>query len=87
LRVSCLGCALGWWDTLYCSPAHRDDGCADNDANEVGQHAAREAADRFLAEGRRVRIAIPPETDTDFNDLLLSGNSNRFKEEQHDAVA
>jgi putative DNA primase/helicase len=61
--------------------------CADHDANGVGQRAAKEAADRFLAEGRRVRIAIPPDTDNDFNDLLLDRTSTRFEKEQHDAAA
>ena len=44
---------------------------ADNDANGTGETAARDAARRWLAEGRRVRIAIPPEPGTDFNDVLL----------------
>jgi hypothetical protein len=44
--------------------------CADHDANGVGQRAAHDAADRFIAEGRRVRIAMPPAPGTDFNDLL-----------------
>jgi putative DNA primase/helicase len=42
--------------------------CADNDANGVGQHAANAAAERFLAEGWRVRIALPPTSGLDFND-------------------
>lgn len=61
--------------------------CVDNDANGVGQRAARDAADRFLAEGRRVRLAIPPNPGTDFNDLLLGRESNHFEGEQHDAAA
>jgi putative DNA primase/helicase len=44
---------------------------ADNDANAAGERAARAAAERWLDEGRRVRIAMPPETDSDFNDVLL----------------
>jgi hypothetical protein len=44
--------------------------CGDNDASGVGQRAAHDAADRFIAEGRRVRVAIPPAPDTDFNDML-----------------
>jgi putative DNA primase/helicase len=43
--------------------------CADNDG--AGQRAAWIAAERWCAEGRRVRIAIPPEPDTDFVDLFL----------------
>ena len=46
--------------------------CADHDVNGTGQRHAREAAERFLAEGRRVRIALPKKPDTDFNDLLRS---------------
>jgi putative DNA primase/helicase len=42
--------------------------CADNDG--TGQRAAREAAERFLREGRRVRVAMPPIPGTDFNDVL-----------------
>jgi hypothetical protein len=44
--------------------------CCDHDANGVGQRAADKAARRFLREGRRVRIAVPPEPDTDFADML-----------------
>ena len=47
--------------------------CADNDANGVGQRAANEAAERFLAEGRRVRVVTPPNPDSDFNDMLIGG--------------
>ena len=43
---------------------------ADNDKNGAGERAARTAAARWLAEGRRVRIAMPPVPGTDFNDLL-----------------
>src|ERR1700730_1402500 len=38
---------------------------ADNDASGAGERAARRAAQRWLAEDRRVQIAMPPETDTD----------------------
>ena len=44
---------------------------ADHDVNGSGERAARAAADRWLAEGRRVRLALPPEPGSDFNDLLL----------------
>lgn len=44
--------------------------CADNDANGVGQRAAETAAMRWYGEGRIVRIATPPQTGKDFNDLL-----------------
>jgi hypothetical protein len=43
---------------------------ADNDDNGAGQRAARTAAQRWLAKGRRVRIAVPPEPGTDFADVL-----------------
>jgi putative DNA primase/helicase len=46
--------------------------CADHDLNGVGQRAAHDAAARFLAEGRHVRVAMPPEPDTDFNDVLTA---------------
>lgn len=44
--------------------------CADNDQNGCGQRAAHNAAQRWIADGRRVRIALPPTPDSDFNDLL-----------------
>jgi len=43
--------------------------CADNDANGRGQKAANIAARRFLDDGRRVRIAVPPDIGADFNDI------------------
>ena len=43
---------------------------ADRDHHGRGQRAAEYAAERFLAEGRRVRIVLPPTVDADFNDLL-----------------
>jgi putative DNA primase/helicase len=45
---------------------------ADNDRNGVGERAARAAAERWLVEGRRVRIALPPMPGTDWNDVLLN---------------
>jgi putative DNA primase/helicase len=57
--------------------------CADNDANGVGQRAANAAAERFLAEGRRVRIALPPRSGTDFNDLLRGSDFTRVDENRH----
>lgn len=45
--------------------------CADNDASGAGLNAAEAAADRWLAEGREVAIALPPRPGTDFNDVLL----------------
>ena len=43
---------------------------ADNDRSGAGERAARVAAARWLAEGRTVRIALPPTPGTDFNDVL-----------------
>jgi putative DNA primase/helicase len=40
------------------------------DADEAGEAAAKEAARRWVREGRRVRIARPPQG-MDFNDLLM----------------
>jgi putative DNA primase/helicase len=48
---------------------------ADNDASGRGQEAAAHAAHRWIAEGRRVRVAIPPNSDTDFNDILCAATS------------
>lgn len=58
----------------------------DNDANGRGQRAARKAAQRWLAEGRRVRIALPPEADTDMNDVLL-GRCGAVVGEERDHAA
>lgn len=44
---------------------------ADHDANGAGERAARTAAARWLAEGRRVRIAMPPEPGSDMADVLV----------------
>jgi putative DNA primase/helicase len=57
--------------------------CADNDTNGVGQRAANAAAERFLAEGRRVRIALPPISGLDFNDLLRGSTSIRIEENHY----
>jgi phage/plasmid primase-like uncharacterized protein len=57
--------------------------CADHDASGVGERAARDAAARWLAEGRRVRIAMPPRSGSDFNDLL---NGHAHEEMHHDAA-
>jgi phage/plasmid primase-like uncharacterized protein len=48
---------------------------ADNDANGAGLAAAQRLAERCLAEGRTPRIALPPDVDSDFNDLLRQGKS------------
>jgi hypothetical protein len=46
---------------------------ADNDMNGAGQRAALEAYQRWTAEGRSIRIAVPPLAGSDFNDVLTSG--------------
>jgi hypothetical protein len=43
---------------------------ADHDASGAGERAAHKAAQRWLAANRTVRIAMPPQPDTDFNDIL-----------------
>ncbi len=40
------------------------------DPDEVGQRAAWQAARRWRAEGRHVRVATPDDADSDFNDLI-----------------
>ena len=59
---------------------------ADHDRSGAGERAARTAAQRWLAEGRRVRIAMPPEPGTDFADVLAGGAYARIAE-VHDAAA
>ena len=41
------------------------------DPDAPGQRAARDAATRWRAEGRTVRIAMPDKPGQDFNDLLV----------------
>jgi hypothetical protein len=41
------------------------------DADEPGMRAAEFAAERWRAEGRKVRIMMPPRPGLDFNDLLI----------------
>jgi hypothetical protein len=43
---------------------------ADHDENGAGERAARAAANRWVAEGLRARIAMPPKSGTDMADLL-----------------
>jgi len=42
----------------------------DNDENGVGQAAARDAAWLWTEAGRTVRVMVPPQPNTDFNDIL-----------------
>jgi putative DNA primase/helicase len=57
--------------------------CADHDANGVGERATRDAAGRWLSSGRRVRIAVPPEPGTDFNDTLTGYTTTEINEARH----
>jgi putative DNA primase/helicase len=61
---------------------------ADADANGAGEAAARIAAERWLSEGRKVRIATPPlipgQKKADFNDLILRcGDAAEIKDIPH----
>lgn len=53
---------------------------ADHDRNGAGERAARAAAARWLAEGQRVRIAMPPEPGTDMADVLAGRSYARIAE-------
>jgi len=59
---------------------------ADHDTSGTGARAARHAAERWLAEGRRVRIAMPPTPNTDWNDVLLGKAPARITEEVSDVT-
>ena len=59
---------------------------ADHDRSGAGERAARTAAARWLAEGRRVKLAMPPEPGSDFNDVLL-GRSTAQTMEAPDVAA
>jgi hypothetical protein len=56
---------------------------ADNDPSGAGERAAHTAAQRWLAERRRVRIAMPPEPGTDFNDVLRGLGRAQIMEARH----
>jgi len=59
---------------------------ADHDRNGAGGRAALAAGQRWLAEGRRVRIAMPPEPGTDIADVL-AGRAYTGIAEVRDAAA
>ena len=44
---------------------------ADHDVSGAGERAARAAAAQWMAGGCRVKIAMPPDPGSDFNDVLL----------------
>jgi putative DNA primase/helicase len=60
---------------------------ADTDPNGAGEVAAKMAAERWMAEGRKVRIALPPllpgQKKTDFNDILRRGSAAGIKDIPH----
>jgi putative DNA primase/helicase len=62
---------------------------ADHDNNGVGQRSARIAGPRLVREGRKVRIALPPDPGTDFNDILAGAcnavglSARKDKEDRH----
>jgi DNA primase len=57
------------------------------DHDPAGVEAARALARRLLREGRRVRLAVPPEEGEDWLDVLVRVKNgaapNRPKEERH----
>ncbi len=57
--------------------------CADHDDSGTGERAAHDAAARWLAEGRRVRIAVPSELSTDFNNVLTGCAVAKINEARH----
>jgi putative DNA primase/helicase len=59
---------------------------ADHDRNGREERASRIAAARWITEGRRVRIAMPPERGTDFNDVL-NGSAPVCAQEARDVAA
>lgn len=44
------------------------------DHDPPGQRAAQMAAERLIGLGKRVRIALPPQAGTDFNDIIQGGH-------------
>jgi hypothetical protein len=54
---------------------------ADHDLGGAGQRAAYAAAQRWIAQGRRIRIVTPPVPGTDMADVLASCGSTRMTEE------
>ncbi len=53
---------------------------ADHDVSGAGERAAFAAAQRWLNEGRRVRIALPPLPGTDMADVLVGRTAGRLAE-------
>jgi putative DNA primase/helicase len=59
---------------------------ADHDLSGAGELAARTAAERWLREGRRVRIALPPKPGTDMADVLTGYAYSRVQEARDDGA-
>jgi hypothetical protein len=53
---------------------------ADHDHSGAGERAARTAAQRWLAQDRQVRIAMPPWPGSDFNDVLVGKATGQIRE-------
>jgi putative DNA primase/helicase len=60
--------------------------CADHDASGTGERDAHDAAARLIAEGRCVRIAMPPAPGADFNDVLMGRVAAEINEARHVAA-
>jgi hypothetical protein len=60
--------------------------CADHDASGTGERAAHDAAARWFAEGRRVRVAKPADQNCDFNDVLIGHVVAKCNEARHVAA-
>jgi putative DNA primase/helicase len=58
---------------------------ADHDTNGAGERAAHVAATRWFAEGRRVRIALPQTSGTDWADVLAGNGEAQIAEADHAA--
>ena len=58
---------------------------ADHDANGCGQRAAYAAAQRWISEGRRVRVCLPPSSGSDWNDVLRGKSRVDLLENEHAA--
>jgi putative DNA primase/helicase len=83
-RAACAALSTSGLRTLEL-PAEVRDVVVLADGDEPGETAARDAAHRWLAEGRCVRIALPP-FGFDFNDVLTGRAKAMIDEVQHVAA-
>jgi putative DNA primase/helicase len=65
-----MGCAFDIGPAFLQSADHVCDVIVLADGDEAGEAAARDCGSRWKRQGRRVRIARPPQG-MDFNDMLL----------------